>query len=1220
MPGFTVVSGPNGSGKSNILDALLFCLGLASSKGMRAERLPDLVNHDKERRGTVEASVTVTFDLSDAPDVLLEEDVAVVEEGEEGSLENLEADSTTALDPPQDPLRKGGGKRENKEKEWSVTRRLRVTQQGTYTSNYYINGESCNLTELHEKLNRLRVYPEGYNVVLQGDVTSIISMNSRERREIIDELAGVAAFDRKIVQTRNTLAQVKEREDDCGIIEKELTAQRDRLSQDRIKAEKYQKLRAELQEKQQWEAVLKWQSLQQQEGKLREQIETGDREETQLSLQLTELAAQINQATTELEQLNTRVKALGEEEQLAVASTLATQKAEQRQLQNRQRELEENRQQTQRNILKTQADIQQYEQKLEQLAEERHLAETQLIASLRAARDEAQTALNQNREQANAIASASEVWVQQQTALNRKIAILLQTIDPQRTEQAQLVERHNNLGRQIAEQSQLLQILEPEIATKQTQSVELETQLSASAAQIQNLAQTLAAKEKELQIQQQTQARLLTEQREKQRQLDKLEAQAQAEQEAQGTYATKVLFQSPLSGICGLVAQLGRVEPRYQLALETAAGGRLGNLVVEDDGVAAAGIELLKQKRAGRATFLPLNKIQPSRLSDTVALRYANGFIGYAVNLIDCDTRYQNVFAYVFGSTVVFESLNAARPYLGKHRIVTLEGEILESSGAMTGGSSNQRSGLHFGTSDAGESAEVRTLSTRLQEIEQVLQRCESVIIQVSASVKQLTQELTEVRGKRAETQLRLEQLQKEIKTSLAQQEQVQTLLSKNTQELATAQQRLEILTATLPNQEAQLVGLRQQLAELEQSQVKSEWQQIQIIIKDWERKLQECEQALRASEKQLIELENQQQRLGEKITEGRAKIESDRLSQQSLSQQLAVINTQIATTVTEITQTQGTLSQLEQQLGEVKQKRDRAEAHLREQHLQQQQQSWQLQKLQETQLTRREELTNLQAQLEIQQAELPNPIPEIPALVNTSAEVGSGLVTFDSFAAQLEQLQKEIKNGQKRLQAMEPVNMLALEEYDRTTARLSELTEKLATLEAERTELLLRVENFTTLRFRAFKEAFDAININFQTIFAELSDGDGYLQLDDAEDPFNGGLNMVAHPKGKPVQRLASMSGGEKSLTALSFIFALQRYRPSPFYAFDEVDMFLDGANVERLARMIKQQTTSAQFIVVSLRRPMIESSERTIGVTQARGAYTQVLGIKLPPKSVIR
>jgi len=220
---------------------------------------------------------------------------------------------------------------------------------------------------------------------------------------------------------------------------------------------------------------------------------------------------------------------------------------------------------------------------------------------------------------------------------------------------------------------------------------------------------------------------------------------------------------------------------------------------------------------------------------------------------------------------------------------------------------------------------------------------------------------------------------------------------------------------------------------------------------------------------------------------------------------------------------------------------------------------------------------------------------------------------TIAQITVQLEKLQRDIRNDQKRLEAMEPVNMLALEEYDHTQTRLQELSEKLATLEAERTELLLRIENFTTLRLRAFKESFDAINQNFQTIFAKLSEGDGHLQLDDADDPFNGGLNLVAHPKGKPVQRLASMSGGEKSLTALSFIFALQRYRPSPFYAFDEVDMFLDGANVERLARMIKQQAKLAQFIVVSLRRPMIESAERTIGVTQARGAYTQVLGLKL-------
>ncbi len=1200
LPGFTVVSGPNGSGKSNILDALLFCLGLASSKGMRAERLPDLVNHDKERRGTVEASVTATFDLSD------------FETQEQSTTDNGQNEPLTT------------NNKQPTTNEWSVTRRLRVTQQGTYTSNYYINGESCSLTELHEQLNRLRVYPEGYNVVLQGDVTGIISMNSRERREIIDELAGVAAFDRKIVQTKETLDQVKEREDNCRIIEKELVTQRDRLASDRIKAEKYQKLRAELQEKQQWEAVLKWRSLQQQESKLNRQIEAGDREETQLTEQITTLTAQISQATTELDQLNAHVKLLGEEEQVAVASNLATQEAERRQLIIRQQELEENLKQAERQLKKTQDDIQQHERTLQQLKEQQQIVETQVIAARRQERDEAQAALNQNREKADAIASASEVWVQQQTALNRQIETLLQTIDPQRTEQAQLRERHTNLQRQIEEQTQLLQSLEPEISTKQAQAKDLETQLTTSVETIQSLARSLAAAEQELQIQQQTQTRLLSEQRDKQRQFDKLEAQAQAEQEAQGTYATKLILQAGIPGVYGLVAQLGRVEPRYQLALETAAGGRLGNLVVEDDGIAAAGIELLKQKRAGRATFLPLNKIQASRLSDTVALRYANGFIDYAVKLIDCEPRYKNIFAYVFGSTVVFDTLNAARPYLGKYRIVTLDGEILESSGAMTGGASNQRSGLHFGTSDAGESAEFTALRNRLQEIERILERCGELINQASASVKQLTKDLTEAKAKRQETQLRLEQLHKEIKGSTAQQEQVRSLLAKNTQELATAQERLYTLDAELPTQEASLVGLRQQLAELEQSQTHSEWQQIQSLIKGWEAQLNECEQALRASEKQLVDLENQQQRTTEKIVESHRRIEDYHRQQQSVLEQQSAISTQLLVISEQITQTQGKLAELEQKLGEAKQERDRAEASLRERHLQSSQQTWQLQKLQETQLARREELTTLKSQLEIQQAELPDPLPEVPILVSSQSTdsdlSGVESITFDSIAAQLEQLQKEIRNAQKRLQAMEPVNMLALDEYDRTQTRLQELSEKLATLEAERTELLLRVENFTTLRFQAFKEAFDAINQNFQTIFAELSDGDGYLQLDDPEDPFNGGLNMVAHPKGKPVQRLASMSGGEKSLTALSFIFALQRYRPSPFYAFDEVDMFLDGANVERLARMIKQQATLAQFIVVSLRRPMIESSERTIGVTQARGAYTQVLGLKLPPRSAAR
>lgn len=1166
LPGFTVVSGPNGSGKSNILDALLFALGLASSRGMRAERLPDLVNHNQTLRGrsTREASVTVTFDLTGEP-------ITPSHASENGK----------------------GDSEQQKSTEWSVTRKLRVTHQGTYTSTYYINGVTCTLTELHEQLNRLRIYPEGYNVVLQGDVTSIISMNPRERREIIDELAGVAAFDRKIVQAKETLDEVKDREDRCRIVEKELITQRDRLSQDRLKAEKYQKLRAELQQKAEWEAVLVWRSLQQQQEQLIEQIQAGDRTSAQLTTQLTTLNSEIQRATDELNHLNEHVKALGEKEFLALQATWVTQEAEQRQLQHRQSELESTSASTTNAINQKHLEIQQHKHALEQVAQDQHLVQTQLV-SLRLARDEAQHALEQSREAAGAIAAASQAWVQQQTALNRQIDTRLQTLEPQRTEQAQLRERNNQLARQIQEQSILIHTIESEIADKQTQLAHVETLSTALSTQIESLAQSLAAVEQDLQIQQETQKRLLQEQREKQRALDKLEAQAQALQETQGTYATKIILQSGLSGVCGLVVQLGRVEPRYQLALETAAGGRLGQLVVEDDAVAAAGIELLKQKRAGRATFLPLNKIQPQRFSPTIALRYADGFIDYAINLIDCDHRYRDVFAYVFGSTVIFDTLSKARAFMGQYRIVTLSGELLEISGAMTGGSNTQRSGLHFGTSEDGESDEATGLQNRLQEISVILERCEYALDVLSAKTKQLTQELMEARAKRRESQLQSEQLQKEIKSLTNRLVETRSHATQTTEQLSVAQSRLEVLDRELPVQEAQLQQHKLALAELEQSQTHSEWQQIQAIITSHEQQMQERVGALRTADQRLKDLENTSVRLQEKI------IESEQRTQE-YQQQLSVVRSQESEVLCQLSaissqqaQTQASLSQVEQQIGQEKQKRDHAEQQLRDRHLAQQQLEWQQQKLQETQLTDREELAALQTQLKTQVAELPDPLPSVPQ-------------------QNLEQLQQEMRLLSKRLQAMEPVNMLALSEYDHTQTRLDELSQKLVILEAERTELLLRIENFTTLRQRAFKEAFDAVNQNFQSIFAILSEGDGYLQLDDPEEPFNSGLNLVAHPKGKPVQRLTSMSGGEKSLTALSFIFALQRYRPSPFYAFDEVDMFLDGANVERLARMIKQQAQQAQFIVVSLRRPMIESAERTIGVTQARGAYTQVLGLKL-------
>lgn len=1208
LPGFTVVSGPNGSGKSNLIDALLFCLGLAGSKGMRAERLPDLVNHTQisRNRSAVEASVTVTFDLSDEPELL--DDVIERQVNGNGAIAIEVVNDATNGHAEQNGEHPSGHNGDHNGhgkvaalREWSVTRKLRVTQQGTYTSNYYINGQPCTLTELHEELNRLRVYPEGYNVVLQGDVTRIISMNARERREIIDELAGVATFDRKINQAKEKLDAVKEREDRYHIVEKELIDQRDRLAQDRIKAEKYQKLRSELQAKEQWEVIIRYRQSARAVEQLQAQIEAGDREAAELSEQLALLTFEIHQATAELEQLNARVRALGEDELLTLQSTLATREAELRQLQRQEQDGQTASRELATKLAQTQQELEEHLKTLTSLAQEQE-TEASLITSRQTERDQAQQLLQQTREAADAIAASAETSVQEQAALHRQIEALTNSLEPQRAEQAQLQERTRQLERQIQEQTESCQTLEQQLEATRTQKAAVEVQLAGLQQQVQTLATGLAAAEQELQIQQETQTRLLHEQREKQRRLDKLEAQTQALREAQGTHAAQLILQSDLPGVCGLVAQLGRVDPRYQLALETSAGARLGHLVVEDDAIAAAGIELLKQRRAGRATFLPLNKLQSGRIPDRGTIRHLSGCIDYAINLVEFDRRYRDVFAYVFGSTVVFETLSAARRYLGDYRIVTLDGELLETSGAMTGGSSGSRQSIHFGTVDASESAEVKELRDRLQEIDQILDHCQNSIQRVSNLVKERSQALIEARQQHREAQLQTEQLTKDEQTLTISLSQLQSQLGQNRQELDTAQARLQTLEAEIPVQERELGDRRRALAEMEQSQTHSEWQQIQTTLRTQEATLNQRELAVRTSEQRLQDLENQRQRVQEKLQQGQDRLQEYRSQQTNQLQHQAALTTQRDGLNTLIEETRTGLAELERRLGTEKQDRDRADRQLRERHTRQQQLEWQQQKLQETQQNRQGELAVLRFQLETQQAELPDPLPEVPA---------------DIESRDLAALQHELRSLQKRIQAMEPVNMLALEEYDRTTQRLDELTDKLKTLQEERTELLLRIENFTTLRQRAFKEAFDAVNQNFQSIFATLSEGDGHLQLEDAQDPFNGGLNLVAHPKGKPVQRLASMSGGEKSLTALSFIFALQRYRPSPFYAFDEVDMFLDGANVERLARMIKQQAQQAQFLVVSLRRPMIESAERTIGVTQARGAYTQVLGINLQTQS---
>jgi len=1128
--GFTVVTGPNGSGKSNILDAVLFCLGLANSRGMRAERLPDLINSTVLRAGrAAEASVTVHFDLGDwQPDA-----------------------AESGLDaPPEGPWIHIG------QRQWSVTRRLRVAPGGTYTSSYSAGGVPCNLQQLQTQLRRLRVDPDGSNVVMQGDVTRIVSMSARERRGIIDELAGVALFDTRIDQSRSKLDEVQERQDRCRIVEQELLISRQKLERDCAKARLYQDLRQRLQLGREQEQVLAWEEAVRQRQRLQEQaaalVEKQRLEEEAIS------AGQgvLDRTAAELEALQAEVKALGEDQLLAVQSDLAGLEASGRELGrqgDKHRQEAEALQELRQKLAARQGDLRRQSQELASAG-----GDDALAVAEQACRD-GEAAVELSRRRLGEVAGRSGSWMDEQRHRSEERRSLRERLTPLEAERQQRQERCRQAAERLAE-------LEAERRAEQEQT-ELE------------------------------------------REIARLDSRRETLQESRGTGALRLLLESGLEGIHGPVAQLGEVQERHRIALEVAAGARLAQVVVEDDAIAARAIDLLKSRRAGRLTFLPLNRIrggggggggaalQRGSAPGGAPGSLGSGLIGRAVDLVRHEPVYDEVFRYVFGDTLVFANLEQARRELGRCRAVTLEGELLEKSGAMTGGSLQVRSGqLGFGSSQEGDEAE--PLRRRLLELGESLLACRRREGELGRQLEERRPALQGRQQRRAALEAERGAARRALEPLLQRgrqlQERQQSLQATHEQD----NQRLEELEAALQPLQAALQALEAAEASASGNADGGHWQSLQQDLESADHNLSEArqrrdallaerrERAL-ASERlssQLEALGQEERRLAEAITALMAERQAWRERQQAEQERRASL---------ELRQ-----SELTTRFGERRRARDIAEAQLAGARQALQQHQWQRQRLAEEQQSLSEEQRAQGLRLEQMARELPEPAPELPAELRQAG---------------LEALQAELRALALRLQSLEPVNMLALEELEQLESRLAELAERLAVLSHEREELLLRIETVATLRQEAFLEAFNAVDGHFRSIFAGLSDGEGQLQLENPDDPLEGGLTLVAHPKGKTVRRLAAMSGGEKSLTALSFLFALQRFRPSPFYALDEVDSFLDGVNVERLAALIAAQADAAQFLVVSHRRPMIAAATRTIGVTQARGAHTQVVG--LPP-----
>lgn len=1138
LEGFTAISGPNGSGKSNIIDSVLFCLGLSNSRTMRAEKLTDLININNERR---EAKVTIRFG------------------GEAG--EAIE-----------------------------VARRLRENDSG-YVSTYYLNGKACTLTELHDVLAMHNVSPNGYNVVMQGDVTRIVTMTPTERRKIIDEIAGVAEFDHRVQQASKELEKVNEQEDKSALILNEIAERLVQLQSERDHALKYQNLRGE---RDRLEALTKlcvaWDMRQKIAG-LMDVVSAADERQATLQLTIDEAKTFLAARQAEYAEISSQIQQKGEDELLLLQAQLEETKGQIERERSAREFLEQQRGELWRLDARDLEAVERHKAKLEDLALREQAAKDRQV---------------RHRED---IAAAHETWQKAHDELSALYATNEETAKKGtelRRELNEVKDKYNELWREkvrIEDASHRttdkLEAWKTELATHRESIKGLEKEAALLQAEVNDYQESIQDHEKERQHIASRYAQALEEVQTLSNLADRARdayyrADATFKAAGEGSFgrAVEAVLSAGLKGVHGTLAQLGSVNEQYSQALEIAAGAKLRNVVVDDDSVAARGIEILKSQRAGRATFLPLNKLQPPRRLMPTG---EEGFIGYAVNLVTFDAKYAAAFHFAFGETVVVRDMACARPHIGRYRMVTLDGELLERSGAMTGGSDGKGAGLRFTASLA------KDLEDAKREFERALSKLagqnaikEAIEQDAEKSKEQQRYCQDQIRSKQFELQDRTRRIQA-LHDQIVQ---LESQIAIESTEFEGIEERLEGFQSNLFLLEDRQNQLELEISDIDElldnervGELSSLVDSHDFNVKRLETLINNCEHELKGL---VLEVTNSQEaitRIQEEIDRRKAEFESLELKAKNSTATLAACQDKLAALERE-------RDALRDRIGALQLDRERKAEEVRAAERKVAERERELDRLLEGVAMTREQAESLKPQLQALEDDLwlngIEPPQSAPAEQST------------------EELRRQITRLEGRMREMEPVNMLAIEAFDREASRQADLQEKVAKLREERLTILTRIEEIALQKKTSFMKAYDEMATNFAEIFAELAAGTGYLQLENPEDPFDGGLIIRAQPKDKRMQRLEAMSGGEKSLTALAFLFSFQRYMPAPFYAFDEVDAALDGVNAERLAVMVKKQTAHAQCIVISHRRPMLERSDQTIGISARQDGVTRVLGVK--------
>ena len=1157
--GITGIVGPNGSGKSNIADAVRWVLGEQSAKQLRGSKMEDVIFAGTQMRKPVSfASVSLTIDNSDH-----------------------------RLDVAYD----------------EVTVARRVYRSGE--SEYYLNGNACRLKDINELFYDTGVGKEGYSIIGQGQIDKILSGKPDERRELFDEAAGIVKFKRRKAAAQKSLDNESMNLVRINDILAELEKQVGPLGRQSEKAKEYLKLKEELKKFEVNLFLLESESLQSSYEEVSNKLEivendievnraefekiktVYDEKEAkiqEISTEIDELTVKNNQAEIDRNRLINQIEIL--KEQINSANTTDSHIAE------RIKELKEQweeRNEEKNNLIKQKFDVSGLSDEVyaRQNAIDKEVDElNSTINQLMAEIDNKKNSIFDNLNQKSVIQSNIQRYNTMLEQINIRKAELNSKLINFKTDESEFDDAIKSLKTKLDEITDKADKLNTVIKDNETLVISTKENKQATAAKLNSTKEQLMRNNSRLETMKNIAERY----------------------DGYGNSIRKVM-ECNEKGVVGVVADIVKTEKKYEIAIETALGGTIQNIVTDNEDTAKKMIAYLKNNRLGRATFLPLSAIS-KKISGKDKITNEPGLIGYASQLVIVDNEYRELAEYLLGRCIIVDTIDNAlklnRKYSYTLKIVTLEGELLNPGGSMTGGAFKNSSNL------LGRRREIEDLEASVKKLTDEIGNLESIIFKCDITISKTREILEKDKSELQETLLTQNTIDIQYKQQVDKQNEVKSIYENNHKEAKEIDEQIVEIKENLKSLKEELANLEKFNNEanewIEKSNNSLDNLRMTLLDKNKEAEAIHIEysgiaQKVAFAEESVKRVLREMSRLKENIDELEESKEDSASAVENKNNEIAHI--------TETIEIAGnTISDYNKELSEKKTLKEELQVSIKsffDSREACQNTLVELEKEQFRLAQNKEKIENSRDQ------KIDYMWAEYELTLNQAASLKDEELTNEN------EIRKTVVGIKSDIKKLGDVNVGAIEEYKEVAERYEFLKGQHEDLTAAKDKLIDIIDELDKGMRERFTSKFEEIKVEFDKVFKQLfGGGKGTIELDEEADILEANISIISQPPGKKLQNMMQLSGGEKALTAICLLFAIQNLKPSPFCLLDEIEAALDDSNVDRYAKYLHNLTKNTQFIVITHRRGTMACADRLYGITMQEKGVSTLVSVDLIEKQL--